>query len=410
MKENGRSMVEMLGVLAIIGVLSIAGIAGYRTAMDMHAANRIIDDVNKRAVMTAGFIATNGAKDQNESYETDLGNTNALGKTVEVISNGDGTFNVWVNGITTGACKQIANKDWDVPMYIGTTEVTSPNGCTGNDIQMAFEFADDLGDSTTTAGSGTVITPTFDPSTYQGCESGTDCEDNICWYGRCISEEEYCYYASFSENSGGCDENEYCLFVQCVSGGCETDTDCSSDTSSPYCQKFQTENSDSAQIYSMCVECTENTHCGDGYYCGGAGGSCYQSSVNRCMRADIAAIYTASNGKTYYLSKNDMPWWDAENFCAALGKSLVPAHILNTKGVDGSESYDTVGNKTDLVEELYVGFGTDGSVWTSSDFGVSSSSSFKTCYAYIVYLSNGNLGSHDRNDNYGHGFHRALCW
>ena len=27
--ESGRSMVEMLGVLAIIGVLSIGGIAGY---------------------------------------------------------------------------------------------------------------------------------------------------------------------------------------------------------------------------------------------------------------------------------------------------------------------------------------------------------------------------------------------
>ena len=33
-QETGRSMVEMLGVLAVIGVLSIAGIAGYRYAMD----------------------------------------------------------------------------------------------------------------------------------------------------------------------------------------------------------------------------------------------------------------------------------------------------------------------------------------------------------------------------------------
>ena len=32
--QCGRSMVEMLGVLAIIGVLSVGGIAGYRTAME----------------------------------------------------------------------------------------------------------------------------------------------------------------------------------------------------------------------------------------------------------------------------------------------------------------------------------------------------------------------------------------
>ena len=32
--ESGRSMVEMLGVLAIIGVLSVGGIAGYTTAIN----------------------------------------------------------------------------------------------------------------------------------------------------------------------------------------------------------------------------------------------------------------------------------------------------------------------------------------------------------------------------------------
>ena len=37
--ESGRSMVEMLGVLAIIGVLSIGGIAGYTMSMDRHRAN-----------------------------------------------------------------------------------------------------------------------------------------------------------------------------------------------------------------------------------------------------------------------------------------------------------------------------------------------------------------------------------
>ena len=44
-KESGRSMVEMLGVLAIIGVLSIGGIAGYRTAMDSHHASQTVDRI-----------------------------------------------------------------------------------------------------------------------------------------------------------------------------------------------------------------------------------------------------------------------------------------------------------------------------------------------------------------------------
>ena len=44
--ESGRSMVEMLGVLAIIGVLSIAGIKGYSAAMSRHKANEIMHSIS----------------------------------------------------------------------------------------------------------------------------------------------------------------------------------------------------------------------------------------------------------------------------------------------------------------------------------------------------------------------------
>lgn len=45
MKYNqiGRSMIEMLGVLAIIGVLSVAGIAGYSKAMTKWKINKAIE-------------------------------------------------------------------------------------------------------------------------------------------------------------------------------------------------------------------------------------------------------------------------------------------------------------------------------------------------------------------------------
>lgn len=50
--ESGRSMVEMLGVLAIIGVLSIGGIAGYTLSMRKHRANQIVDALNKYALIS----------------------------------------------------------------------------------------------------------------------------------------------------------------------------------------------------------------------------------------------------------------------------------------------------------------------------------------------------------------------
>ena len=48
-KTTGRSMVEMLGVLAIIGILSIGGLYWYRLAINQHRANETIHDVMMRA-------------------------------------------------------------------------------------------------------------------------------------------------------------------------------------------------------------------------------------------------------------------------------------------------------------------------------------------------------------------------
>ena len=49
--QSGRSMVEMLGVLAIIGVLSVGGIAGYTLSMRRHRANGVADTVAKFALI-----------------------------------------------------------------------------------------------------------------------------------------------------------------------------------------------------------------------------------------------------------------------------------------------------------------------------------------------------------------------
>ena len=50
--QQGRSMIEMLGVLAIIGVLSIGGLAGYTMAMNRHRANQTLDYANRAFVVT----------------------------------------------------------------------------------------------------------------------------------------------------------------------------------------------------------------------------------------------------------------------------------------------------------------------------------------------------------------------
>lgn len=76
--EQGRSMIEMLGVLAIVGVLSVGGIAGYSKAMNKFKTNKVIDQVN----MVSTNIRTLYSSQSNYS-----GLTNALAKKTGLIPN-----------------------------------------------------------------------------------------------------------------------------------------------------------------------------------------------------------------------------------------------------------------------------------------------------------------------------------
>ena len=76
--EKGRSMVEMLGVLAIVGVLSIGGVAAYTIAMNKYRTNELLDGASKRAIT----IAT----------QLDLGAPVNLGEFSEYNATAGGTF------------------------------------------------------------------------------------------------------------------------------------------------------------------------------------------------------------------------------------------------------------------------------------------------------------------------------
>ena len=56
MRECGRSMVEMLGVLAIIGVLSVGAIAGYSKAMMKYKLNKHAEQMNTVINAVARYV------------------------------------------------------------------------------------------------------------------------------------------------------------------------------------------------------------------------------------------------------------------------------------------------------------------------------------------------------------------
>ena len=101
--QKGRSMVEMLGVLAIIGVLSVGGVYGYGVAMKKHKANEALHKASLMATTVSAYAMSNdGAL---PSTITDFTNS---GYATSLSDNGT-QFKLTVVGIGFDVCTQMKN-------------------------------------------------------------------------------------------------------------------------------------------------------------------------------------------------------------------------------------------------------------------------------------------------------------
>ena len=120
--QSGRSMVEMLGVLAIIGVLSIGGIAGYTMAMNRYKANEILAAAAQVAVI--GSTA-----DMGEGMDTDasaIGGTPSGATTIEYKK---ASKKVQITGVAEGVATAINSVVGGTTAPCGTPNGDS-NTCT----------------------------------------------------------------------------------------------------------------------------------------------------------------------------------------------------------------------------------------------------------------------------------------
>ncbi len=117
--QTGRSMVEMLGVLAIIGVLSIGGIAGYNMAVDKHRSNVIEEDAKQTALLiSAGLLSGSMSPDKTTGKIPTEKTTTVLGQTMSASSTDDGkTISIDVAGLTTRECVAIL-RNADSSLYV----------------------------------------------------------------------------------------------------------------------------------------------------------------------------------------------------------------------------------------------------------------------------------------------------
>lgn len=71
--DSGRSIVEMLGVLAIMGVITVMGISGYSQAIGRINRNKVVEEITKIAQEVRGLFAGRDSYDPNTGTETGTG-------------------------------------------------------------------------------------------------------------------------------------------------------------------------------------------------------------------------------------------------------------------------------------------------------------------------------------------------
>ncbi len=130
--QSGRSMVEMLGVLAIIGVLSIGGIAGYSLAMQKYRTNQAIEAIQllmtEIRTMFSGQGNYTGLGDADGDIMTSVGIANPFGGLVAAeTGTNDSQFNITLSDIPESSCISLATAPWgdNPPSIDGGTALES---------------------------------------------------------------------------------------------------------------------------------------------------------------------------------------------------------------------------------------------------------------------------------------------
>ena len=378
--ESGRSMVEMLGVLAIMGVLAIGGIAGYRYAMDKYNANEILNEVRKRAVTASQQRILGRTIDLSEWSNT------IQGHPVTAADNYGGDtsfFALTVSGIEKNVCDQVIKEK--IPFAVDTWVGADSDDCIEGNNDITFAFANTLDGEGATGGGEEP-----DPCENVTCPAETSCSNGLCL---CPTGQEVC-------GKKCCEGGQMCSSDwdggQCVdvSGNCATNADC----------KDADGNVDTTKYCKISAS-----------YVGSSVTSCYKSYTGRCVyKGDLpAGVAIEGLGTVYRSSSSSMNWWSAKNWCAAQGKRLISADALGCYRSDGTTPHSgtsrgyccakgqancssTASKQSAIMQGLRSEW-SSGWLWTNT--------SYDSCRAFGVGLNGGNVSGSNRYNDY----YYALC-
>ncbi len=198
--QSGRSMVEMLGVLAIIGVLSVGGIAGYSKAMNKYKLNKFVDQLSNiisgiitsysgtgslqgldnATVKKLGLVPesmyesdSNAPKNSWGGYINFAASSQSLGYTTIYY---DGIFYVQTNKIPKDVCITLLTADWGSNLHgMGSiSDSARPMPSVNPDAAATETYAK--------SGDETYPTPFSMVRAEQVCSANPSTGMNLFWY------------------------------------------------------------------------------------------------------------------------------------------------------------------------------------------------------------------------------------
>ena len=202
--ESGRSMIEMLGVLAIIGVLSVGGIAGYSKAMNKFKTNKVADNVSMLVANIKTLYAQQNTYNGLENKTAismgvvpdELGTnatsgtlTNAFSGPVYIAASDstaggdDKAFTIVFTKLSREACITLATNDWGSGYSSGliAIEATGADMTTHGDLDGTFIGNAGTANKIATPGGTTQPVPmaVTAAATACDCKQGNTC--SIAW-------------------------------------------------------------------------------------------------------------------------------------------------------------------------------------------------------------------------------------
>lgn len=300
--QSGRSMVEILGVIAIIGVLSIGGIIGYSYGMDKYRANQTIHDITLRGT---DIIARseNLTPENYEELNTIWENENSpIYPTDFFYEEEYDRFGIQITGVPSDVCKIIGDNIAD---YIETRIEIEGEEHEIDDNVEECDLSDD----------NTMFFFFTDRKCLPECHSNEECIDGKCYGLQCESKADC--------NKGYDGNCSICSLGRCQIAMNTEGVKCTFDDGTiGQCNQ------------GTCIEkpeegCTYDTNvCTNGMYCASPNTSLDEAFPNgetgTCVEPRFNKYTITVNGKTeiWHISDNTMSYWDTVAACEANNWSL----------------------------------------------------------------------------------------